>query len=160
MVCAHVALTATAPHTATCAYAWPATGRQVVIAAYSGDTTTTASTSKPVTVHAHKAASAITDTRPPPARCPPAPPHLHRHRQRRRPSTAGPALSGTVTFTVDGYHAARRCPSPVVGHLPTPRRPTPWNSHPQSPLLRRREGLPRHPHLHRHRGRAPGPVPA
>ena len=84
VVCAHVAHAATAPYTATCTHAWPATGRQVVIAAYSGDTTTTASTSKPVTVHVHKAASAITEHPPATSPLPPRHPHhLHRHRQRR-----------------------------------------------------------------------------
>ncbi len=111
-LCSDVSLSSSAPYTATCTVTYHSPGQRTVTASYAGDAGT-ASSSGTVQVTVDRASTRTTLSSTPGA------PHFGQKVTfsaavaALAPSTSGPALTGTVTFSVDGNQVG--IPIPVSG---------------------------------------------
>lgn len=111
-LCAGVSLPSSAPYIATCSVTYRSPGQRTVTASYGGDAGTGPSTSMlPLTVA--KAATAISMSGTPATPLFGQAVTFTAGVAAASPSTSGPALTGTVSFTVDGKQAG--APVPLVG---------------------------------------------
>lgn len=108
-VCSTVPLSTTAPYTATCSQTYQSVGDQTVTAAYSGDTGTKGSQGQSkVTVVRASTSTGLSMS--PTAPIFGQPVTFTAQVSAVVPSTAGPALTGTVSFTLDGQPLATGVP--------------------------------------------------
>ena len=108
-VCSDAALSTTPPNTATCSQTYQAIGGQTVSASYSGDANTIGSQSQAqVTVVQASTSTGLSMS--PSAPTFGQPVTFTASVSAVAPSTAGPALTGTVTFTLDGQPLATGVP--------------------------------------------------
>jgi hypothetical protein len=111
-LCPGVSLSSSAPYTATCTFTYDSPGQRTVTASYAGDAGTAPSSgTAQVTVDRASTGTTLSGT--------PAAPLFGQQVtfsaavSALAPSTSGPALTGTVTFTVDGRQVGN--PIPVSG---------------------------------------------
>jgi hypothetical protein len=111
-LCSDVSLSSSAPYTATCTATYDSPGQRTVTASYQGDAGTTSS-SDTVQVTVDRASTGTTLSSTPGAPLFGQKVTFSAAVAALAPSTSGPALTGTVTFSVDGNQVG--IPIPVSG---------------------------------------------